>query len=301
MSSGVEVNLNELLQLRHSILSIEIAQKKKMTTSQQGQYLSLQRGRGMDFAETRAYHPGDDIRTMNWRVTARTGEPHTKVYQQERERPVFIIVDFTHTMFFGTKVAFKSVVASKIASIVAWSASHQKDRVGGIIFNDEKEIILQPKASSHGVIALLKQMTLLAKKTLPIKQKFDLLTALKKLRRIVKTGSVVYIISDFYNYSKELEKELQFLCKNHEVFNVLIYDNLEMHLPSAGTYLFHNQTDQTLSLDTSDVNLCAKYCDIFNNRLKWLQKLHTNGIHLIDVATHEDISHVLKQKFSVRK
>lgn len=304
MNSGVEVNLQELLQLRHHVLNVNLGHHKKLTTVQYGQYLSSQRGRGMDFAETRAYHPGDDIRTMNWRVTARTGEPHTKVYQQERERPVFIVSDFTHTMFFGTKVAFKSVIAARVAAMIAWSAAHQKDRVGGIIFNNTSEVILRPQSSFHGVIALLKQISVLAQKTsqTTTNDKNRLLASLKILRRIAKSGSLIYVISDFYDGQAEIEKELQFLGKHHEVFNVFVYDHLETEPPTKGKYLFHSLTDDSLLFNANDVNLRAKYSELFNQRLTWLKKLQTNfGMQLIEVATHEDISQVLKQKLNVRR
>lgn len=304
MRSGIEISLDELLQLRHKILSIDIAQNKKMATQQQGQYLSLQRGRGMDFAETRAYHPGDDIRTMNWRVTAKTGEPHTKVYQQERERPVYIIVDYSASMFFGTKVAFKSVIAAQVAALIAWSAVHQRDRIGGIVFNAEKEIMIQPKTNSHGVVAFLKQLVEMAQKPLAFKKQQNerLLNAVKKIRRITKSGSVIYLISDFYQYSKELEKELQYLSKYHEVINIFIYDQLESHAPfPPDDYVFHGYANESLLLDTRDPGLCAKYSLIFNQRLEYLQKLQMNfGIHLIDMQTGDDVSQVLQTKIKMR-
>jgi len=115
-------------------------------------------GRGIDFEETRIYQPGDDIRTMDWRVTARTGKPHTKVYREERERPTFFLVDYNPSMFFGSKVAFKSVIAAKTAAILAWAAAREGNRVGGLVFSGNLLRTTPLKASSHGVLPLLKSL-----------------------------------------------------------------------------------------------------------------------------------------------
>ncbi len=125
-------------------------------TNRAGGYLSGFKGRGMDFEEVRAYQPGDDVRLIDWRVTARTGKPFTKIFHEERERPVFIVVDLSATMFFGTKTAFKSVIAAKVAALIAWAAVKNGDRVGGIFYGGENCHELRPKSRNRGVLPFLK-------------------------------------------------------------------------------------------------------------------------------------------------
>nr|WP_241480308.1 DUF58 domain-containing protein [Legionella norrlandica] len=132
MTNGVIAELSELIDLRRYVHSVHYKPQGRALRS--GNHISKFRGRGMDFAEVRNYQAGDEIRHMEWRVTARTGRPHVKIYQEERERPVIMLVDFNPSMIFGTKIAFKSVVAARLASLLAWTVIKQGDRVGGSFF-----------------------------------------------------------------------------------------------------------------------------------------------------------------------
>lgn len=132
MADGVIAELNELIDLRRYAQSIRYQPEGRAIRA--GNHLSKLRGRGMDFAEVRNYQAGDEIRHMEWRVTARTGRPHVKIYQEERERPVVILADFNPSMIFGTRVAFKSVVAARLAAMLVWTVIKQGDRVGGVFF-----------------------------------------------------------------------------------------------------------------------------------------------------------------------
>ncbi len=132
MTDGVSVELNELIALQRYARRVNY--KPLYSAVQAGNHLSKLRGRGMDFAEVRNYQAGDEIRHMEWRVTARTGRPHVKIYQEERERPVVILTDFNPSMYFGTRIAFKSVVAARMAAMIIWTAVKQGDRVGGLFF-----------------------------------------------------------------------------------------------------------------------------------------------------------------------
>lgn len=132
MANGVIAELNELIDLRRYVQSIYYRPQGKAIRS--GSHLSKLRGRGMDFAEVRNYQAGDEIRHMEWRVTARTGRPHVKIYQEERERPVVILTDFNPSMIFGTRIAFKSVIAARLTALLAWTVIKEGDRVGGVFF-----------------------------------------------------------------------------------------------------------------------------------------------------------------------
>lgn len=285
---GINVTLEELLGLRHIANQLQISQRKVSNNAQQGNYTSTLRGRGMDFVETRIYQPGDDVRSINWAVTARSGKPHTKIYQQERERPVFLILDFSSSMFFGTKVSFKSVTLSRVASLIGWAALKNGDRIGAILIKDKIQV-LQPKHNKQGLLLLLKSIVDFARPNIHCNA--DTENALKKLRQIIKSGSLIYYLSDFYNLSQAVKNELQYLAKYNEVVNVFIYDPLEKNPPRASRYLFHDPRHQeSILLDTRNNELCAKYSEIFQQRLQNLKKIcFASGMHLVELATDADI------------
>ena len=155
---GISASLEELIQYHLAAKKRPLHQKQKAASPLAGQYTSTLYGRGLDFAETTAYTPGDDIRTMDWRVLARTGKPHTKRFHEEKERAVYFLVDYNESMFFGTRVTFKSVIAARATALLAWAACHQHDKVGGIIFSGDQQVELRPKIGKRGVLPLLKQL-----------------------------------------------------------------------------------------------------------------------------------------------
>jgi uncharacterized protein (DUF58 family) len=292
---GMTVTLEQLVKLRYLACELNNLQHKKLHTSQQGNYLSPFRGRGMDYAESRIYAPGDDIRTMDWRVTARTGKPHSKIYQQERERPIYLIVDFNTSMFFGTRVVFKSVLAAQAAAIIAWSAVKNGDRVGAVL-PGKQQTVLSPRSKAHGIISLLNH---LANHTNPHENNYadGLQQALKKILHIGKPGSIIYVVSDFYQLTKEACSVMQHLAKRFEVVNLFIYDPLEEQPPSADHYLFCGAINQgALMLNTSDAATCIHYRSIFQQRVQQLQQLSLdNGMTLLKLATNQDVTRIIKQ------
>lgn len=153
MADGVIAELNELIDLRRYAQSIRYQPEGRAIRA--GNHLSKLRGRGMDFAEVRNYQAGDEIRHMEWRVTARTGRPHVKIYQEERERPVVILADFNPSMIFGTRVAFKSVVAARLAAMLVWTVIKQGDRVGGVFFSATEHSEFTPRGRDSGALPML--------------------------------------------------------------------------------------------------------------------------------------------------
>lgn len=296
---GITVTLDELLALRYIANQLNLPNQKITSSAQQGNYQSTFRGRGMDFVETRIYQPGDDTRTINWAVTARTGKPHTKIYQQERERPIYIIIDFSPTMFFGTRNAFKSVMATKAATLIAWSALKNNDRVGALLMKGDFQI-LPPGQRKQNLLEILKKMVQFVQPE--NHQPCDYISAFARLKKIVKSGSLIYFLSDFYFFDEALQKELQQLAMNNEVFNILVYDQLEKNPPQKGQYLFHAPIEtKSLLLDTHNTTFCAEYSAIFNNRRSNLKKLcFATGMHLTELCTSDNlvkvIRHILMRK-----
>jgi uncharacterized protein (DUF58 family) len=151
----VEPQLRELMSLAGGARALP-SWSRSIRAPQSGQYLSTLRGRGMEYDESRPYQPGDDIRQLDWRVTARTGKPHTKLFREERERPVFICVDYRRAMFFATKGVFKAVQAARLAALLAWRAQQQGDRVGGLVFADAIHHELPPRRNRTATLQWLK-------------------------------------------------------------------------------------------------------------------------------------------------
>lgn len=155
MASGAKTNLKQLIDLRYRAGELNLFARHKAQSQLAGNVKTSFRGRGIDFEEIRHYQPGDDIRSIDWRVTARTGEAHTKLYQEERERPVLVVTDQRPSMIFGTQCCFKSVQAAEVASLLCWAALGQNDRVGGLVFNGQQHQEIRPARSKSSVLQLL--------------------------------------------------------------------------------------------------------------------------------------------------
>ncbi len=244
-------SLPELLALAGSARAVHLrAGRFHATTS--GDYLSPFKGRGMEFDESRVYQPGDDIRNIDWRVTARTGTPHTKLFREERERPVFVAVDLRASMFFATRVAFKSVQAVRLAALLAWAAHQQGDRVGGLVFGDQDHAELKPR---RGRAAVLRLLDLMAEHpawedrpaAAPQPEAVD--ATLARLRRMVRPGSMLFVVSDFRGFPATAERHLVQLTRHCETTLMHVYDPIEAELPPPGRYGFSNGL-QRLTVDT---------------------------------------------------
>lgn len=237
-SSGIDIQLSELLaykqQAKMRLNPISAIAKSGMS----GKYLAKIKGRGMEFIEVRHYQPGDDVRSIDWAVTARTGKAHTKLFQEEKERPVFILVDLSDSMIFGSKLVFKSVQAMHLAALLSWQAKHRNDRLGGIIFNQNSVAELKPTARNKGLLSFLHQgQTLCLSKpltgTLPelSMTKQTLLTQLKRLFRLAQTGCQIHLISDFSQIDEACIKVINQINKHNQINAWQINDPLELTLP----------------------------------------------------------------------
>lgn len=148
---GVELGLDELLEMRHRLHEARLFSSQNRRSPLVGLHHSRLRGRGVDFDQVRIYQPGDDVRTIDWRVTARTREPHTKLFHEERERPVFVLVEQSQRLFFGSGLCFKAVLAARAAAFIGWSALAHNDRIGGLVFSDRDCHEIKPRRSKHSL------------------------------------------------------------------------------------------------------------------------------------------------------
>jgi uncharacterized protein (DUF58 family) len=288
---GPYTDINELIKLRFAAQDLKLGYKSKALSLLSGPNKTNFRGRGIDFEEVRAYQAGDDIRTIDWRITARTSKPYTKLFREERERPVMIFLDQRQNMFFGSQRRFKSVQAAAIASLLGWAALKNNDRVGGLVFNDFDHRESRPKRSRHAMLQWLRDAHHFNNKLSnpPANQSSaDYLSeALTDLRRICKPGSAIYLISDFHGWNKTANKHLYQLARHNEITAFMVYDKLEQELPPPGRYAITNGSSSQ-HIQTGNSKARDQFRLAFAQRKTVLkEQLARVGIPLIPVMTAE--------------
>lgn len=290
IDESVQISVPILVQLNRAAAGISLHSGRIMARSG-GDYGSPFKGRGMEFDESRLYQPGDDIRNIDWRVTARTSKTHTKLYREERERPVFVWVDFRRPMFFATRGCFKAVIAAKIAGLVAWSANYHADRVGGVIFSEIIHHELKPQRGKTGVLRLVNQLVKHPAWQQHTARESDIKTgtkALVRLRRVARPGSLIFLISDFRNLDDSALSQISTLSRNNEVVMLFIYDQLEKSLPSAGQYRMSDGKEE-LVIDTYDKEWVEGYRHRFIEHTEMLKQLsQKNRCHMLSCSTTDD-------------
>lgn len=239
-STATHITLHELVRLQADARALKLPSARPVRSRQAGLRQSRQRGRGMTFAEVRQYQPGDDIRSIDWRVTARRQAPHTKLYEEERERPVLLIADLGPTLFFASTGAYKQVRCAQVTALLAWLALWAGDQVGGLVFNDQTLDVLRPARRKKSVLRLL---DILASQQhqpdLPPSAAtpgHGLDTALAEARRVAHTGSRIFVISDFMTLTENTTSLLGALSRHNSVSAVRIIDPLEKTLPASGQF-----------------------------------------------------------------
>jgi len=304
-SRGAVISLQQLLIQRHAAKIVEYVPYNRSIAGISGLHMSKMRGRGIDFEEFRPYQAGDDIRTIDWRVTARTGRPFTKVFREERERPVIIAVDQSSSMFFGSQVAFKSVIAAQAAAIFSWMAIDNGDRVGGLVFSDTEQSLVRPKRSRRSALHLLNQIQTfnarLADKDARLAAaqsgipQGGLTQALADIRRITKPGSTLYILSDFSTLDETAMQYLNQLSRHNNVVCCVIYDALEENLPVPGYYSITDGARKG-TLNSYSQTARRDYQQLFKNRMEALQAEFTRlQIPYLKLRTNQFVVEQIRQ------
>lgn len=240
-------------------------------TPHSGLYLSPQKGRGMVFDETRLYQAGDDVRHIDWRVTARTAKPHSKLFREERETPLLITVDYRTNMRFATRGVFKSVQAAKLAGLLAWSALQRGDRIGGHIFTDQGYQLIKPQSGKAAMLHFF-QALVAPRLHLAATPQLSLAEHLQRLRRHAHPGTHIGLISDFRGLDRETEHQLTELSRHCSVLLLHVYDPLEAELPKQGEYRFTDGLHDRL-INTSNIQTRTQHHLRFQQHQQHLQQL----------------------------
>lgn len=296
MTFGVTTELSELIALQRFARTSRYQPDQRIARI--GNHLSKRRGRGMDFAEVRNYQAGDEIRHMEWRITARTGKPHIKLYQEERERPVMLVTDFNPSMYFGTRHAFKSVLATRLTALLAWTAIKQGDWVGGIVFGANKHNEYTPRGRDIGVLTLLNALCDYSRDfPSQTKDARSLTHALQRLSRVTRPGSILVLISDFYQFDAECSQLLTRLRGHNDILAYHICDRLELTPPKPQHYAVTNGHEEIL-LDTTNPSIANAYQQYCDARIETLQQQFKRlNIPLIQTTTEDDIARLVYNTF----
>ena len=232
-SPGVYASLDDLIRVRFKARDFSFMPRQPVTSILSGRYASRLRGRGLNFEEMRRYLPGDDVRTIDWRVTARTRQPHVRVYTEEKDRAVLLLVDQRANMFFGSRDRMKSVTAAELAALGAWRALDAGDRVGAVVFNDTEVTDLRPQRSQRAVMSILGtvvEMNQRLRVGTDIEPNPGMLNeALRKAVRLAPHDVLVVIISDFFGVDSETERLSASLARHNDVLGLLVHDPLRLN------------------------------------------------------------------------
>ena len=290
-SHRVTADLKHLLLLQAQARSLQLPSARRALRQRRGGHHSVMRGRGMSLAEVRPYQPGDDVRRIDWRVTARRQEPHTRVYEEERERPVLALCDLGPAMFFASEGSYKQVRAAELSALLAWVAHGSGDQTGGIVFGSGSPAVVRPARRRRSVMQLLSALAA-GQRQQPAMQPAPsgdgLKEALTEARRIAHTGSRVFIVSDFQYADTETRSLLAGLAMHNQVTAVVVTDPLDDHLPGRGHYAVGG-AGGTLWFDGDDRALQRAWHDAANARKAALENLfRQSGVTRMNLATGED-------------
>jgi uncharacterized protein (DUF58 family) len=306
--TGVYTSLRELLSMRFLSQTLSLPKSKKIKQQQSGGHQSRFKGRGMEFSEVRAYQPGDDVRSIDWRVTARRQKPHTKVFHESRERPIIIVCDQSQSMFFGSRTCFKSVLAARAAALLAWTCLSHNDRVGGVVFSNNANNEVRPARSRKELLRLFHMIesynhalhladgspkqkdTHNHFEPSPNPSTVPLNKALIETTRIVKPGSLVIILSDFLGLNEHSASYISRIAKHNELLLIRCQDQLEDRLPPPGQYSVSDGADQFTidSASTATQQAFATWHAQIDTKLKDYQSKYRAEVR--HLYTHQDLS-----------
>jgi uncharacterized protein (DUF58 family) len=284
-------------ELAKKIRLIEIATRRAVNDTLAGEYHSVFKGRGMEFDEVREYFPGDDVRTIDWNVTARTGKPHVKRFVEERELTVLLIVDLSGSGAFGSKGQLKNEVAAELCALLAFSAIKNNDKVGVVAFTDRVEKFIPPKKGASHVLRVVRDLLKLE----PQGRGTNLAAALEFVGRIARRRAIVFLISDFLAH--EYLKPLRLVAARHDLVAIALADPREQELPDVGLVELEDpETGERVTLDTSSDGVRRRFKALARVREKERQELfRANNVDEVRVVAGQDYVRDLMAFFRKRE
>ncbi|MFK7975941.1 MAG: DUF58 domain-containing protein [Halioglobus sp.] len=304
-NENVYTSVAALTRLRHSGAAFNYLPHQRVGSLLSGRRHSRLRGRGLDFDELRNYRPGDDVRNMDWRVTNRTGRPHVRVYNEERDRPVLTIVDQRMPMFFGSQLNMKSVVAAEVAALTAWRVLAVGDRIGALLFNDSQSIEVKPTRSERRVVGwlgdLAKMNNALSAKNLEPANASALDAALQKVEHSIGHDHLVILVSDLFGFSNATTNSIKRIRAHNDFICIQVCDPLERDISNADS-LVVSDGERQLQLSPAKQGLGKKFAASYDTSMTQMQKkMRHNEIPLLTVNTTEPVPGQLQQLLSGAK
>lgn len=288
------MNKSELLK---KVKQIEIRTRKKVDDLLSGNYHSVFKGRGIEFDAVKEYTFGDDVKDIDWNVTARSDKAYVKTYVEERELTVIIVIDASASQDFGTR-NFKKDLSLEVAALLSFSALKNKDKVGLMIFSDKIELFIPPKKSKNHVLRIIREIA----SERETGKGTDINFAIEYLNKILKRKSIIFFLSDFIT-DKKYKKSVKIAGKKHDFIGIKIYDPIEKSIPSVGMLrLVDNESGEAIIVDTSNEKLISKYDKINKNEEKSIENMLSGlNIDFIKLGTHEDYLITLIKLFRMRQ
>lgn len=275
-------------ELLKKVRKIEIKTRRLSDHVFGGEYHSTFKGRGMTFSEVRKYQFGDDIRAIDWNVTARYNEPFVKVFEEERELTLMLMVDVSGSSVFGTQTGFKKDMITEIAATLAFSATQNNDKIGLILFSDEVEHYIPPKKGRHHVLRIIRELI----EFTPKSKKTNISQAVKFLSNVMKKRAIVFMLSDFM--TENYEQELKIAGKRHDITGIRVYDVRETQIPNVGMIqLKDEETDEIIWVNTSSKITRNRYELAYKKQLKYFEETF-NKSGAGKVSTRVDENYVTK-------
>lgn len=283
-------------ELLKKVRKIEIKTKRLSDHIFGGEYQSTFKGRGMAFSEVRQYQFGDDVRAIDWNVTARYNDTFIKVFEEERELTMMLIIDISGSNFFGSDSLFKNEYVTELAATLAFSATKNNDKVGLILFTDNVELYIPPKKGKSHVLRIIRELLEFKSES----KKTDINIPLKFVSNILKNRSIAFIISDFI--SKDYSNSLKIFSSKHDVTGIRIYDKTEEKIPNLGVIdITDNESDTKLTVNTGSKNVRKKYSEYYNSkRNEFIDFFKKSGSGIIECNTQDDYQKKLLKYFKSR-
>ena len=286
----------ETKELLKKVRKIEIKTRRLSENLFGGEYQSTFKGRGMTFSEVRKYEFGDDVRSIDWNVTARYNEPFIKIFEEERELTMMLVVDISASEFFGTSIKFKRELITEISATLSFSALQNNDKVGVILFSDQIELFIPPKKGKSHILRIIRELI----EFKPNSKRTSISTALSFLMRVIKKKSIVFILSDFID--SDYENSIQLVSKKHDLTGIRIYDKIESNIPNLGIVPFRdNETSVINYVNTNSKSFKSNHAINYYKKVNYFEEsFKKNGSGQISCQTDEDFVKKLLSYFKRR-